>query len=55
MINFSTSYKTKYTVPEEPQQKGQFVSNYSVKKGKTVISGNSRPKNLKFKSRLVTK
>lgn len=55
MTNFTTSYRTNYTAPIKSSQSSEFVSLYSVKNTETLISGKSRPKNLKFKSRLVAK
>lgn len=52
---FQTNYKTNYTEPNFFQNNDKFMSKYSTKSLDVVISGKSRPDNMRYKSRLVTK
>lgn len=52
---FQTEYKTNYSEPNFLQKQHDFVSKYSTKYSTTIISAQSRPKNMKYKSRLVAK
>lgn len=55
MINFITPYKNDYTVPYEPENKNEFKTKYINREIDTVISGKDRPKDYRFKSRLISK
>ena len=52
---FQTDYKTNYTEENLPEENDKFVSQYSTNNSDMIISGKTRPKNMKYKSRLVTK
>lgn len=52
---FQTNYKTNYTELNFSQNNDKFVSKYSTKNSDIIISGKSRPDNMRYKSRLVTK
>lgn len=55
MINFITPYKSKYAVPYEPENKNEFKTKYFNLEIDNVISGKDRPKDHRFKSRLISK
>ena len=55
MINFTTPYKNDYTTPIKDDKKEFFTTKYITTQANNVISGKDRPKNFKFKSRLVSK
>lgn len=56
MNKFRSLYKTEYTVPIKEKNRSEFSSKYGAKNTDiVVISGDSRPRNLRFRSRLVEK
>lgn len=52
---FQTNYKTNYTEPNLFFDVDKFMSKYAVKDTDVIISGKSRPENIRYKSRLVIK
>ena len=52
---FQTDYKTDYTEENLPKETEKFVSQYTANNSEMIISGKTRPKNIKYKSRLVAK
>lgn len=52
---FQTNYKTNYTEPDIFSNDDKFMSKYAINESAVIISGKSRPENMRYKSRLVEK
>lgn len=53
MNEFVTEFKSRYTVEIKSSSKGAFISKYKTKQTVKVVTIEDRPKNTKYKSRII--